>query len=94
MYGFLNLLLTAAALRSGVALAEAQQLLMSSTPPRLSDDGELIMWHNRVWQTSQLASLRSDGMRSFGSCSFDEPLEELGQLFGSTALHNRVSVFD
>jgi hypothetical protein len=86
MYGFLNLLLTAAALRSGVALAEAQELLTSSTPPRLSDNGTRIMWHNRAWPISELVELRTRGMISFGSCSFDEPCEELEQLFGIAAL--------
>lgn len=77
MFGYLNVLLAAAAARRGdphhaiVAILEAN----ARSPLTIADDG--ITWGAFAFATEDLARLRVDAVRSFGSCSFREPLDDL-----------------
>jgi hypothetical protein len=44
-------------------------------------DDESIRWHESdVLELYEIAELRNEGIISFGSCSFDEPVEDLQAL--------------
>ncbi len=77
MYGFLNLLLATAEAQAGADLATVEAALLDPRPQaRLSVKG-LTLASGRVLGASEVRMLRTGGLRSFGSCSFDDPLGEL-----------------
>ncbi len=76
MHGFLNVLLAAAFLWSGVPDSEMQQILEAPADHfRFSDRG--IEWTTRWISIEQIRTARQRLVISFGSCSFDEPRTEL-----------------
>jgi hypothetical protein len=80
MHGFLNVALCAAALHQGEGLDVARRILLETDPAAFvfSDDG--IRWHAISFDQAMLRALRRRGFRSFGSCSFREPVDELAAL--------------
>jgi hypothetical protein len=80
MFGFLNLMLAVAFLRSGMDQAEVGQLLEESEPDALQADDSGISWRNRRLDLKALSDGRRLGMISFGSCSFTEPIADLKSL--------------
>jgi hypothetical protein len=80
MFGFLNLFLAAAFLRSGLEEPEAAQILEEESPLAFRFDGRGISWRDHLIGEDDLAGARQDLIVSFGSCSFIEPLEELQAL--------------
>jgi hypothetical protein len=80
MFGFLNLLLAVAFLRSGMEEAEVARVLEEGEPDALQADDSGISWRNRHLDLKALSDARRLGMISFGSCSFTEPLGELEAL--------------
>jgi hypothetical protein len=40
-------------------------------------DGDVIHWHSNTLITDQIEKVRSEFAISFGSCSFEEPVEDL-----------------
>lgn len=78
MHGFVNLLLaTALLLRSGDGEA-AQGVLEESDPAALVRDAMGISWRDHRLSWDELAAARERAFTSFGSCSFREPVDELG----------------
>ena len=77
MFGFLNVFLTAAFLRQGMADADAARLLEEGTWDafRLTDDA--IEWRGHRLTRAEIDAARAEGIVSFGSCSFEEPVGEL-----------------
>jgi hypothetical protein len=77
MYGFLNVFLTAAFLRRGLADADALRLLEERSPDafRFSADG--IEWRGHRVDRAAVDEVRTAGIAGFGSCSFTEPVGEL-----------------
>jgi hypothetical protein len=89
MYGYLNVFLCAAALRDGASDEVAMAILMIESPRQLTvTDGALrITFGDEVdgrdlieLPESTLAKVRQSGVVAFGSCSFREPVQELGVL--------------
>lgn len=80
MFGFLNLFLAAALLRSGMSDSEATRLLEERSPEAIKVSGRGISWNNHRLDLGALRQARSDGLISFGSCSFTEPLSDLAAL--------------
>jgi hypothetical protein len=80
MFGFLNVFLAAALLRHGGSEAEAAQLLADSTAANFHHAPESLGWGPRRFSASQLTSTRQSLLRSYGSCSFTEPIEGLQEL--------------
>jgi len=80
MYGYLNLFLAAALLRAGGSEPETHALLMEHEPSafRITDDA--IHWGAHRFSTSALAELRRETALGVGSCSFQEPLDDLHAL--------------
>ena len=73
MHGFLNLFLAA-------AMIEDAEAILGETDPRAFtfDDGG-VTWRDRRVTTDELKSMRQFAT-SFGSCSFEEPIEDLKEL--------------
>jgi hypothetical protein len=80
MFGFLNLFLATAFLRSGVDEADAAQLLEERSPDAFGIDDRGISWRNHRLDLRALSEARRAGIISFGSCSFTEPIADLESL--------------
>jgi hypothetical protein len=80
MFGFLNLMLAVASLRSGMGEAEVGRLLEEGDPGALQADDSGISWRDRRLDLEALSDARRLGMISFGSCSFTEPIADLESL--------------
>jgi hypothetical protein len=78
MFGFLNVLVAAALtwFDRGVTVAEAALEERASEAFDFSDAG--LSWRDVRLTTQQLDEVRTEFFVGFGSCSFREPMEELG----------------
>jgi hypothetical protein len=77
MFGFLNLFLTTAFIRSGMEDHNAARLLEERSPETFQVTRDEIGWRGYMLHGEALRASRKEGMISFGSCSFTEPLSEL-----------------
>jgi hypothetical protein len=83
LFGFLNVVLAAAALWGGRPRAEALRLLEEEDAAALRlGDGEIV-WGFHGFAAEALATARRDFVLSVGSCSFDEPVGEMRALGAS-----------
>jgi hypothetical protein len=80
MHGFLNLLLAASVAWQGGSAEEVCATLEETDPTAFAFDDDGAGWHGRRLLNAQLAETREEFMISFGSCSFEEPLTELGAM--------------
>jgi hypothetical protein len=80
MFGFLNLMLAVAFLRSGMYEPDVLQVLEEEDPSAFQVDDSGISWQGRTLDMKALSDARRLGMVSFGSCSFTEPIEDLQSL--------------
>jgi hypothetical protein len=77
MYGFLDLALVAALLRSRrIDIAEAAELL-SGGSAAVVPERDAVRWSGHVVSSAEMSALRSRLFLSFGSCSFEEPVADL-----------------
>ena len=72
-HGFLNLL-------AAVVFCEEENALRESDPAAFSLDADGFRWRDRQAGPGELAHARRERLRSIGSCSFFEPVEELQAL--------------
>jgi hypothetical protein len=77
MYGFLNVFLSAAFLAAGMNVDEAMQVLIEESPDAFQFDDSGIDWRGRQLTGELLANAREQLAISFGSCSFEEPIDDL-----------------
>ena len=77
MFGFLNVALAAAAVHAGGEATEALEALRETSTTAFHFTAEGISWRERRLTTEQVAATRRDFFKSFGSCSFGEPVDEL-----------------
>ena len=80
MFGFLNLMLAVAFLRSGMNESEVIRVLEEENSSAFQADDSGISWRDRRVDIETLNDTRRLGMVSFGSCSFTEPIEDLQSL--------------
>ncbi len=80
MLGFLNVFLAATLLHTGGSVADATALLVDGNAENFTCSPDALVWRTHRFTAAQLAAARRQLCRSFGSCSFDEPLEGLQQL--------------
>lgn len=80
MFGFLNMLLATAEAQAGADAATVEAALLDPRPQARISAAGLALVSGRQWGAPELRLLRAGGLRSFGSCSFDEPVAELGAL--------------
>ena len=86
MHGFLNLLAASNAVQLGADRSELQAILEESDPNAFRVSEGAFSWHNDRATVSEVAQMRADSFRSYGSCSFSEPIDDLialGILAGS-----------
>ncbi len=79
MYGFLNVLLAAAFLRVGAGDTVAQEVLEERRAAAFEFDDGGVSWRGHRLSTEELAAARTV-TRSWGSCSFREPIDDLSTL--------------
>jgi hypothetical protein len=80
MFGFLNVFVAAMLARKGVAAVELAQLLMVESTQEIRFSAGGIEWRGHNVSEREIASARRDFAISFGSCSFEEPVEDLKSL--------------
>jgi hypothetical protein len=90
MHGFLNVFVAAAVAWSladerGTALSagpppEVLAIVEERDPACFAVLADRIRWRDRVVSAETIRRARSDFSRSFGSCSFDEPVSDLNAL--------------
>jgi hypothetical protein len=81
MHGFLNVFLAAALLRARRTDEAGAAAILESTDSgafKFTDEG--VRWHERFLEATELASVRETFALSYGSCSFDEPIDDLKKL--------------
>jgi len=77
MHGFLNVFLAAAFIRGGMNTAQAAQLLEEERAEAFRFDEDGVTWRAHRLTNGQLMSARQEFATAFGSCSFEEPIEDL-----------------
>ncbi len=80
MYGFLNVFLAAALLHSGYEPRTLMPLLEERDPSTIASDANGISWREFHVSAAQVAQARARFAGSFGSCSFEEPVQDLAAI--------------
>jgi hypothetical protein len=80
MHGFLNVFLAAAFLQAGMNRQSAIELLEEKSLEAIRFDTEGVMWREHRLSASEIAVARQGLAISFGSCSFQEPVDDLQSL--------------
>lgn len=81
MHGFINLFVAAIAARHG--WQDPDRLLPILSTQQAADfslNDDAIVWRDQTWSIDQVLATRVDFARSFGSCSFTEPVTDLQAL--------------
>lgn len=76
MHGLLNLCVAAALVSGGAPSSEAVEALVSLQADELQFGTDGLQWRDRTWRNDEVAEMRRR-FRSFGSCAFREPVDEL-----------------
>jgi len=79
MYGFLNVFLASAFLKEGMSAPDARQLLEEQDAASVRFDRSGVAWRGHRLGIEQLLAARTM-VKSFGSCSFREPIDDLGEI--------------
>ncbi|HUR82727.1 MAG TPA: hypothetical protein VM733_18350 [Thermoanaerobaculia bacterium] len=74
MHGFLNVFLAAA------ILDHAEEILAERDARAFAFDDDFASWRGHRVSTEELRTMRRDFATSFGSCSFEEPINDLKEL--------------
>jgi hypothetical protein len=81
MHGFVNLFLAGILAQSrNLITKRIVQTLEDDRPEHFSFDDEGASWRDEWVSTEEIRAARRDVMLAFGSCSFDEPREDLRSL--------------
>ncbi len=77
MFGFLNVFIAAMLARKGVAAEELAPLLLVEDSTEFRFESGAITWREHSISEREITATRRDFAISFGSCSFEEPVEDL-----------------
>jgi len=82
MHGFINVFLAASLVRYNKGFGEAQavELLNDTDPMSFVFEDERVAWKDHVINVAQLAQSRESFATGYGSCSFNEPTDDLKEL--------------
>ena len=81
MHGFLNVFIAAAMIREhGIDAVKATAILEEPDPKNFRFTPEGVRWNGLVLGDAELAEAREGFALSYGSCSFDEPVEDMKKL--------------
>jgi hypothetical protein len=79
MHGFVNLF-CAAALAGEVESEHLEAVLVEEDAAAFSTEADSVGWRSHKWSTEQVGTIRREFFKSFGSCSFEEPMQDLEAL--------------
>jgi len=77
MFGYLNVVLAATVLWARRPADEAERFLLAQNPATLAIGDASLCWEGLEVSVEEIARARREFMRSMGSCSFTEPVEEI-----------------
>jgi len=81
MHGFVNVFLAGVFIAAGqITPPETIELLEEMSPENFSLQDDTIAWRGRSVSLGQIQQARRSFVRSFGSCSFEEPRDDLRAL--------------
>jgi hypothetical protein len=80
MHGFVNVFWAAAFAWHGADRATVLNVLNETDPGAFQFRHDQALWQDRRLATEQIAEARREFAHSFGSCSFEEPIEDLRKL--------------
>jgi hypothetical protein len=80
MHGFLNVFLAAAFARFGLPEEGVRELLEEASHDAFAFDDEGVRWRGHQLTLQRLAVARGQFAAAFGSCSFEEPVEDLKRI--------------
>lgn len=80
MHGFLNLFLAAALAYLGADQRAVVRTLAEEDAAAFRLDDELIRWHDNTLISDQIERVRREFAMGFGSCSFNEPVDDLKEM--------------
>jgi hypothetical protein len=80
MHGFLNVFLAAAFAQSGMDVDRLVELLEEQSPGAFQFDSGGVTWRDEMIVRGQLRNSRNLLAIAFGSCSFEEPIEDLKRI--------------
>ncbi|HZS08657.1 MAG TPA: hypothetical protein VFD58_27735 [Blastocatellia bacterium] len=80
MHGFLNVFLAAAFARFGAGTEEITHLLEETSPAAFRFDEEGVTWGTRRLNQQKLLVARQSFAIAYGSCSFEEPIDDLKRI--------------
>lgn len=80
MHGFLNVFLAAAFAQNGMDVDRLVELLEEKSPEAFQFDSGGVTWRDEMIVRGQLRNSRSLLAIAFGSCSFEEPIEDLKKI--------------
>jgi hypothetical protein len=77
MHGFLNVFLAAVGVCGGMSTEQASRLLDEMSPSAFQFSELGASWAGQYWANDNLHATRQQFAISFGSCSFQEPIDDL-----------------
>ncbi|HXJ42610.1 MAG TPA: hypothetical protein VNH18_25240, partial [Bryobacteraceae bacterium] len=80
MHGFLNVFVAATFAWRGMDQVSLVQLLRESDPKGFDFQHDRLQWRDWCVSTAEVEDARRDFAHSFGSCSFEEPVNDLRAL--------------
>ncbi|HZF40124.1 MAG TPA: hypothetical protein VE715_14955 [Blastocatellia bacterium] len=80
MHGFLNVFLAAAFAQNGMDVNRLVELLEEKSPEAFQFDSGCVTWRDEMIVRGQLRNSRNLLAIAFGSCSFEEPIEDLKKI--------------
>lgn len=80
MFGFLNVFLAAAFARTGLTLKELALLLEEKDADAFQFTETTASWRGKTVSRTEISAVRHHVALSFGSCSFQEPVDDLRSL--------------
>lgn len=80
MYGYINVLLASAFLRSGAEHELVRDILLENDPAAFALAEAGVTWRSHRVAATELRDTREQFFLSFGSCSFQEPVDEAKSL--------------
>jgi len=80
MHGFLNVFLAAAFAYNGLEAERLLEVLEETSPEAFVFESGSISWRDQMTVRGQLRVTRSEFAIAFGSCSFEEPVDDLKRM--------------
>lgn len=86
MYGYLNLILASALLQENAAHHDVLAALLEHDPTTIKLTEQKMSWRNWQFEHDDVLAVRHNGLIAFGSCSFEEPINEFASFIEQPAL--------